>query len=122
MIVVFVLLFCVLYTAALAAQDRKSSFNDSNGAKARIIRLGFGKRVEVELQDGVKTAGRITELAEDGFVVTNATGARPIAYREVARIAKQREKLGIFHKPWVGIMFTAAGVGTLIVLALQLFD
>ena len=122
MAIIVVLLFCALYTLAIAAQERKSSA-DAGAAKAEVFRLGFGKRVDVRLQDGVKTAGRITGLAEDRFVVTSEQGAaRPIAYTEVARITKQKEKLGIFHKPWVGIMFTAAGVGTLIVLALQLFD
>jgi hypothetical protein len=120
--IIVVLLFCALYTLAIAAQDRKS-FANSGAAKAEVIRLGFGKRVDVRLQDGAKTAGRITGLAEDRFVVTNSTGAaNPIAYTEVARITKQKEKLGLFHKPWVGIMFTAAGVGTLILLAWQLFD
>lgn len=123
MVVVFVLLFCVLYTAAIAAQDRKPSCSDSNATKADVVRLGFGQRVDVQLQDGAKTTGRITGLAEDRFVVTSSQGvARPIAFTEVARIAKQKEKLGVFHQPWVGIMFTAAGVGTLIVLALQIFD
>ncbi len=123
MVVVFVLLFCVLYTVAIAAQDRKPSFSDSNATKAEVVRLGFGQRVDVQLQDGAKTTGRITGLAADRFVVTSSKGvAKPIAFTEVARITKQKEKLGIFHRPWVGIMFTAAGVGTLIVLALQLFD
>jgi hypothetical protein len=79
--------------------------------------LGFGKRVDVQLKDGSKTSGRITGVANDRFVVTNSKGAaKPIAYAKVSRITKQKEKLGLFHKPWVGIMFTAAGVGTLIVL------
>jgi hypothetical protein len=119
---IVVLLFCVLYTVAIAAQDRKS-LAGSDAAKAEVLRLGFGKRVDVRLQDGATTGGRITGLAEDRFVLTNSKGAAtPITYAQVARITKQKEKLGIFHKPWVGIMFTAAGVGTLIVLALQLFD
>ena len=123
MIVVLVLLFCVLYTVAIAAQERKSLFNDSNAEKAEVIRLSFGKRVDVQLQDGMNTGGRITGVAEDRFVVTNSKGAvRPIAYTEIVRIRKRKEKFGIFHKPWAGIMLTAAGVGTLIVLALQLFD
>src|SRR6476620_1340985 len=97
--IIIVLLFCALYTLAIAAQDRKSCA-DSGAAKAEVIRLGFGKRVDVRLQDGAKTAGRITGLAEDRFVVTNSKGAaKPIAYTEVARITKQKEKLGLFHEP-----------------------
>ena len=88
-----------------------------------VQNVGFGKRIDVTLKDGSKMRGRITGMSEDRFVVTDSKGrAVPIAYAEVSRISKQKEKLGIFHRPWLAIMFTAAGVGTLIVLALALFD
>jgi hypothetical protein len=132
---VVVFLFCLLYTAAIAAQTKAATAEDAKRAKdgpaavaepeawTQIQSLGFGKRIDVRLKDGSAANGRITALAPDRFVVTNSKGiVRPIAYAEVSRITKQKEKLGIFHKPWVGIMFTAAGVGTLIVLALALFD
>jgi hypothetical protein len=131
---VVVFLFCLLYTAAIAAQtkgaaeDAKRS-TDGTAAVAepeawmQIQNLGFGKRIDVKLRDGSTASGRITGVARDQFVVTNSKGAvKPIAYAEVSRITKQNEKLGLFDKPWVAIMFTAAGVGTLIVLALALFD
>lgn len=131
---VVVLLFCLLYTAAIVAQEKsaaggaKRSPDDSAAvvgadACAQIQTLGFGQRIDVKLKDGSKASGRITGLASDRFVVTNANGdAKPVAYAEVSRITKQKEKLGLFDKPWVAIMFTAAGVGTLIVLAMQVFD
>lgn len=120
--IIVVLLFCVVYTVAIAAQDHKSSFADSK-AKAEVTRLGFGKPVNIKLQNGAQAAGRITGLAEDRFVITNSKGtATSFAYAEVSRITTQNEKLGIFHKAWVGIIFTAAGVGALIVLALQFLD
>ena len=131
---VVVFLFCLVYTAAIAAQtsgaaeDRKTSA-DINGtataieARVMVQNLGLGKRIDAKLKDGSKASGRITEVATDRFVITTSKGAvRPIAYAEVLRITRQKEKLGLFHKPWVAIMFTAAGVGTLIVLALALFD
>ena len=132
--IIVVLLFCVLYTVAIAAQtsgeadDAKRSANLNRvvaepEARTLVQNLGFGKRIDVKLKDGSKASGRITGLATDRFVVTNSKGTvTSLAYAEVSQITKQNEKLGIFHKPWVGIMFTAAGVGTLIVLALQFFD
>jgi hypothetical protein len=132
--IVVVFLFCLLYTVAIAAQTRDVTEDGKRAAdinvrvaepEARTLvqNLGFGKRIDVKLKDGSKTSGRITGVAPDRFVVTNPKGAvRPIAYAEVSSITKQNEKLGIFHKPWAGIMFAAAGVGTLIVLALALFD
>ncbi len=95
-IVVFVLLFCVLYTAAIAAQDRKSSFTDSNSAKVKVNQLGFGKRVNVTLQDGGRTAGRITGLGEDHFVVTDSKGVIfKIEYTDLSRIKTKRKAAGV---------------------------
>jgi hypothetical protein len=128
---VVVFLFCLLYTAAIAAQTKGAAEHTKQltaavtepEASTMIQSLGFGKRIDVKLKDGSKASGRITGVADDRFVVTNSKGAaRPIAYAEVSRITRQNEKLGLFHKPWLGVMFTAAGVGTLIVLALALFD
>jgi hypothetical protein len=131
---VVVFLFCLLYTAAIAAQTKVAAENAEivsepiaepavSATRTFVQHLGFGKRVDVKLKNGSKANGRITALAADRFVVTDSKGvACSIDYADVSRITKQKEKLGIFHKPWVGIMFTAAGVGTLIVLALQFFD
>ena len=134
LVTVVVCLFCLLYTAAIAAQTNGAAEGRKRSAginlaiaepetRSLVQNLDFGRRIDVKLKDGSKASGRITGLAADRFVVTNSKGVvRPIAYAEVLRISKQKEKLGIFHKPWAGIMFTAAGVGTLIVLALQFFD
>jgi hypothetical protein len=132
--IVVVFLFCLLYTAAIAAQTKGVSEEAKTSAgihgaavepEARVVvqNLGFGQRVDVKLKGGSKASGRITAVATDRFVVTNSKGAATsIAYAEVSQVAKQKEKLGIFHQPWVGIMFTAAGVGTLIVLTLAWLD
>lgn len=132
--IVVVFLFCLLYTAAIAAQTRdvaedgkrSADLNTTSAvpeARTLVQNLGFGTRIEVKLKDGSKASGRITGFAADRFVVTNGQGAAtPVAYTDISRITKQKEKLGIFDKPWAGIMFTAAGVGTLVVLALALFD
>jgi len=121
-IVVFVLLFCVLYTAAIAAQDRKASFTDSNSAKVKVNQLGFGKRVNVTLQDGGRTAGRITGLGEDHFVVTDSKGVIfKIEYTDLSRIKTQNEKLRVFEKPFAAFAITAALVGTFVVMTMAFF-
>lgn len=131
---IVVFLFCLLYTAAIAAQTSGATGEGRPSAevnvaiadpdaRTRVQSFGFGERVDVKLKNGLKAGGRITGIAPNQFVVTDAKGmASSIAYLDVAHITKQKEKLGLFHKPWIGIMFTAAGVGTLIVLALQFFD
>ena len=122
---IVVFLFCLLYTVAIVAQDRsqRSSTADAASTKAEVNRLGFGKRVNVKLKDGRKANGRITGFALDHFVVTDSRGAASaIAYAEVSRIARQKEKLGVFDRAWNGIMFTAVGVGTLAVMAMDVFN
>ena len=121
---IVVFLFCLLYTVAIVAQDRSQrSSADAASAKAEVNRLGFGKRVNVKLKDGKKAKGRITGFAQDHFVVTDSKGAASaIAYAEVSRVERQKEKLGVFDKPWQGIMFTAAGVGALVVIAMGVFN
>ena len=112
---IVVFLFCLLYTIAIAAQERSQpSAVAFASTKAEVDRLGFGKRVN---------SGRITGYADNHFVVTDSKGtASTIAYSEVLRITQQKEKLGIFDRAWTGIMFTAAGVGTVIVMTLAWLD
>src|SRR2546421_5393299 len=121
--VIVVFLFCLLYTATIAAQDRtKSSFENDDTARDEIIRLGFGKRVNVKMQNGATAAGRITGLADDHFVITDGKGAvTRIQYAHVSRIAKQKEKLRIFEKPFAVFAITAAFVCTFVVLAMEFF-
>ena len=149
-VTIVVFLFCVLYTAAIAAQSKAQKTTDQsdtvlpvlepraigkgsaaevggNGrvpgslveSRALVQKLGFGKRVRIKLKNGSKTSGRITGLFDDRFVVTDSRGtASTIAFVEISGIIEQKEKLGIFHRPWVGIMFTAAAVGTVLVVTL----
>jgi hypothetical protein len=120
-----VLVFCVLYTAAIAAQT-KSQISAASPDKTRteVHRLGFGKRVKLRLQNGTKVRGRITGLADDQFVVTDSeTGlAMKVAYVDVAVIRKQREVPRMFKGAFTGIALTAAVVGTLCVITLALLD
>ena len=114
----------MLYTVAIVAQHRGRRFSDSAAAaKAEVSRLGFGKRVDVKLNDGRKANGRITGFANDCFVVTAANGATTtVAYSEVSGITKQKEKPDVFDAPWKGIMFTAAVVVTAVEVTMEFFN
>ena len=121
--IIVVFLFCLLYTAAIAAQDRpRPSFENDGAARDRVIHLGFGQRVNVKLRNGTIAAGRITELTEEHFVVTDGKGtAVKIPYGHVSRIAKQKEKLQIFEKPFAAFAIVAAFVGTFVAVAMNFF-
>ena len=130
--IVVVFLFCLLYTAAIVAQTKGAAKDGKAGiniavpepdTRTLVQNFGFGKRISVKLKDGSKVGGRITGLAANRFVITNSKGVpTSIDYAGVSRISKQKEKLGMFHRPWVAVMFTAAGIGTLIMLTLAWLD
>jgi len=120
-----VLVFCVLYTAAIAAQTKVPAAPASpEKTRAEVHRLGFGKRVKIKLQDGAKVRGRITGLSDDRFVVTDSqTGATvQVAFSDVAHISKQREMPKVLKSVFVGVAVTAAVVATLIVIGLSVSD
>jgi hypothetical protein len=120
-----VVVFCLLYTAAIAAQTQAQSASTSaDEAKMEVQRLGFGKPVKVKLQNGMKMRGRITGLADDNFVVTDSkTGSMmKVAYTDVAEIRKQREMPRVLQAAFIGVAVTAAVVGTLGVLMLVFPD
>jgi hypothetical protein len=122
---VAILVFCALYTTAIAAQTRsQTAFASPEKTRTDVQRFGFGKRVKVRLQNGTRVRGRITGLSADQFVITDGdTGATvKVAYSEVASISKQRELPRFLQEAFIGIAFTAAAVGTLVVLVLAFHD
>lgn len=120
-----VLVFCVLYTAAIAAQTRAQAAPASTDkTRTEVHRLGFGKRVKVKLHNGTKVRGRITGLSGDRFVLTNSTtgATTQVEFSDVANISKQREMPGVLKSIFVGVAVTAAVVTTLIVIGLSALD
>jgi small nuclear ribonucleoprotein (snRNP)-like protein len=119
-----VLVFCVLYTAAIAAQSKAQGAPASpERTRAEVHRLGFGKRVTVKLHNGAKVRGRITGLSNDQFVVSDSkTGNMSrVAFAEVAEIRQQRE-MGGLKGPFMGLAVTAAIVGSVCVLVLAFLN
>jgi len=119
-----VLVFCVLYTAAIVAQSKAQTAASPEKTRAEVHRLGFGKRVRVKLQNGTKVRGRITGRSDDQFVVTNSeTGAAmKVAYADVIDIRKQREMPRVLRGAFMGFATTAAVVGSLGVVMLAFLD
>lgn len=120
-----VLVFCVLYTAAIAAQTRAHAAPSSpEKTRDEVHRLGFGKSVNVKLRNGTKLRGRITGLSDDRFVVTDsATSATvQVAFSDVANIRRQREMPRVLKNVFVGVAVTAALVATLIVIGITVLD
>lgn len=120
-----VLLFCLLYTAAIAAQTKSQSAAVSpDKTKGEVHRLGFGKRVKIRLQNGTRLHGRITGLSDEQFVVTDSENGATmkVAYAEVADIRKQRGMPGVLKGAFFGFAATAAVVGTLGSMVLAIPD
>src|SRR6185295_16901175 len=109
-----VLVFCVLYTAAIAAQTKAHTTSRSaEKTRAEVQQHGFGKRVNVKLHSGMKVRGRITGLADDQFVVTDSKNGSmiKIAFSDVAEIRKHGEMPRVIRGAIIGIGITAAIVG-----------
>ena len=120
-----VLAFCVLYTAAIAAQTKSQTPGVSTDrTKGEVHRFGFGKRVKVKIQNGTKMRGRITALSNDEFVITDSdTGAMTkVAYADVTEIRRQREMPGALKGAFRAFGVTAAFVGSLGVVMLTFLD
>jgi hypothetical protein len=120
-----VLLFCLLYTAAIAAQTKSHLTSVSpDKTKGEVHRLGFGKRVKVRLHSGTKVRGRITGLSDDQFVVTDSKSGvtTKVAYAEVADIRKQRGMPGVLKAAFYGFGVTAAVVGSLGTMVMAIPD
>ena len=61
--------------------EREAKFAEK--VKTEISKLGVGtdSKVEVKLKDGTKLKGYVSEINEDGFVVTDANGkSTPVPY------------------------------------------
>jgi small nuclear ribonucleoprotein (snRNP)-like protein len=119
-----VLVFCVLYTAAIAAQTKSTAPLSVDKTRGQVQRLGFGKRVTVRLQNGTKARGRLTGLSDDQFVVTDSeTGASiKVAYADVASISKRREMPRFLKGAFTVIAVTAAIIGSACVLVLAFLN
>ena len=98
-------LCCLLIQAAICTQpasasskeDKQVRFAERVKAEVAKFRVGRDARVSVRLHDKTRTAGYISEVNEDSFVVTNLkTGANTkVAYPAVTKIKGQHITAGL---------------------------
>jgi hypothetical protein len=109
---------CVGSASASTEQEKQARFAEK--VKTGISKLGVGKEatVEVKLRDKTKLAGYVSEMTDQGFVVTSAkTGSSTnVAFADVAQVKGHNLSTGA--KIAIGV---AIGIGiALIVLALYI--
>jgi len=98
---------------ASAQSQEDTRARQAQKVKARISKLGTGKRayVEVKLRDNNKLKGYVSEIADDHFVVidpkTNVRSTVP--YAQVQQIKVNNHSLGY------GLAFGAAVIGGVII-------
>lgn len=73
---------------AFAATKTEKEAQRAEKVRARIAKLGTGSgaRVKLELRDGTKLEGYVSEAGAEGFVVTDRAGrATTVAYPQVGK-------------------------------------
>jgi hypothetical protein len=97
--------------AARARAQAEKEARQTLKVRAKIIKLGTGKRarVEVKLKDNRRLNGYVSEIAEDHFSVANAkTGTvTTVPFDQVERVTSK-------ERSWMYAM--ALGVGTVVTL------
>jgi hypothetical protein len=85
----FCLVILVLFTAASYSVSAQTNDAAADKAKREVQRRGQGSKVVVTTKDGTKFKGRISQILDDSFDVSDAsTGPNTIPYRDVAKIRK----------------------------------
>lgn len=111
------LIALLLHTAGTLPVRAKSNAERAVKAKASIRKFGTGEnaKVKIQLADGSKLEGYISEAGEDGFVLTNAktNTSTTISYPQVGQVKRNNLSKGA----WITIGVVAA-VGVIVGLTL----
>ena len=114
-----IFLISTIVSAPAVAQSRAGAdSHQTDKIKAKVTRLGTGKRarVEVKLKDSTKLKGYVGQIAEDHFTVVDPKhgSVTTITYEQV-------EKIKDTNHDWVTAALLGAGVigGVLIVVVLS---
>ena len=95
-----VLLVNLAVLSSVYAHDTKAEKDAkfTEKVKTNIAKLGVGvdSKVEVKLKDGTKLKGYVSEINEDGFVVTDANGkSTPVPYPQTKQVKGNNLSTGV---------------------------
>lgn len=95
-----VLLFNFATMSAVFANETKTEkeVKFAQKVKTEITKLGVGidSKVQVKLKDGTKLKGYISEVNDEGFVVTDKEGnATPVPYNKAKQVGGSNTKTGL---------------------------
>jgi len=120
MMVAALLIAAVNVQPIAASSKAEKEVRLTGKVKQGIEKIGSGRdaRVEVKLRDKTKLKGYVSEINEDGFVVTDfKTGAAsPVAYADVAQVKGNNLSTGAKIAIGVGIV-----VGLVVLMSLMVF-
>ena len=109
------MLTAILLSAGISfhSTHAQSLSSSAQSAKAKVADLGTRSKVEVKLSDGTKAKGRIGEINDQTFTVTDQkTGAtQEINYNEVTSLKKSGE--GVSPLTW-GLIGGAAAAAVIV--------
>ena len=112
-----VLLVNLAVLSSVYAHDTKAEKDAkfTEKVKTNIAKLGVGvdSKVEVKLKDGTKLKGYVSEINEDGFVVTDTNGkSTPVSYPQTKQVKGNNLSAGVIF----AIGFVAVFVIALLIL------
>jgi len=115
-LVIGLLLSTVTFSSSLtafASTDEKD-IKEAEKVKVEINKLGVGEnaKVEVKLKDGKKVKGFISEVNNDGFVVTNASTSvsTQLSYDRVKQVKGNNLSTGVKIAIVVGVILVVAAI------------
>lgn len=80
------------------SKDKEKANKHAEKVKTEIAKLGAGtdSKVQVKLKDGTKLKGYVSEINDEGFVVTDKTGKSTVVpYNHAKQVGGKNTKLGI---------------------------
>ncbi len=117
MLLVIFLVNLALMPSVFASETKaEKEIKLAQKVKTEIAKLGVGidSKIYVKLKDGTKLKGYISEINDEGFTVTDASGnITPVPYNHAKQVGGKNTKYGII---------AAVGIVVFLVVLLVIFD